>query len=166
MMSSCEWNFSSAVSCGWDREWKEVEEQEDTLLSLSFLLMADLLPCESAVNHRPGIKSAGAQNARCTHQICQQPGRKHLRSPKPQPVAIKVLLRCGERPEATWRSVKNPITSLSYIVSKSNSWKQNRSDSPLHCLQWPERGDCGCYHMNKNFQLGKWNFFFIIAGTN
>lgn len=30
-----------------------------------------------------------------------------------------------KEPEASWRSVKNPITSLSYLVSKSNSWKQN-----------------------------------------
>ena len=37
---------------------------------------------------------------------------------------------CRKEPEATWRSVKNPITSLSYIVSKSNSWKQNSTFAP------------------------------------
>lgn len=35
-MSSCEWDSSSAVCCGADAEWREVEEGEDTLFSLSF----------------------------------------------------------------------------------------------------------------------------------
>lgn len=124
---------SSAASSGGDGEWKEVDEEEDPL-PLIILSSHGSFTCPVSQLSITAQASSqwGAQNVRCTHQICQQAGWKHLLSPVPQPVAIKVLLCCGKRKrEATWRSVENPITSLSYTVSKSNSWKQNSSDSPL-----------------------------------
>ena len=75
--SSCEWDSSLAVEDNSDLE--EVEELEDTLLSLSFLLVvASACPKSRLSITEPGIKSEGAHSERRAHQICRRGGRKRL----------------------------------------------------------------------------------------
>lgn len=92
-MSSSEWNSSSAVSCGGDGEGKVLQGKGDT--SLIILSSRGSFTCPESCQSQPGaLRQRVPPKVRCTHQICQRAARKHPRSPKPQPAAIKVLHRC------------------------------------------------------------------------
>lgn len=90
-------------------------------------------------------------------------GENTYRAQSHQPVAIKVLLHRGGkknlRPPEGQRKTQLPAC---HILSARVILGNKTALTHLCTGCGDPRGDCGCYHKNKNFQLSEQNFLFLL----